>query len=137
MLRRLLFFTLGILISIVFLSIGPDNRLKNTFYAYIDYFNMDKRVITHLYNSDTQYSITAQCQLVYYDMEKSDLLLVLDNGSVNFDLSINNGENCQYYVIENTVGDNSLSVTFEYCYKENTVQVMNFRVNNDPEVCKF
>ncbi len=137
MLRRLLFFMIGIFISILFLSIGPENRLKNTFYAYIDYFNMDKRVITHLHNSDTKYSIKAECQLVYYNMNKSDLLLVLENGSVNFDLSEKDGSNCQYYVVENDVNNNNLSVTFEYCYQENTVKVMEFTVNSEPEVCEF
>jgi len=51
--RRLLFFGFGALISIFFLSMGPENRLKDTFYAYMDYFDMDKRVITHLYPNTT------------------------------------------------------------------------------------
>ena len=41
-------FGFGALISIFFLSLGPENRLKKTFYAYIDYFNVNKRVIYHL-----------------------------------------------------------------------------------------
>ena len=40
--RRLLFFGFGALISIIFLSMGPENRLKKTFYAYIDYFDMEE-----------------------------------------------------------------------------------------------
>ena len=51
MLRRLIFFGFGVFISIMFLSMGPENRLKNTFYAYIDYFNINKRVINHLITS--------------------------------------------------------------------------------------
>jgi len=90
--RRLLFFGFGALISIFFLSLGPENRLKDTFHAYVDYFNMDKRVISHLINDSTIFTAKAECQLVYYNMSKEDLLLVLDQGKVNFDLSDEDGE---------------------------------------------
>ena len=86
--RRLLFFGFGALISIIFLSMGPENRLKTTFYAYIDYFNMDKRVITHLRSDSTSFTIESECQLVYYDISKQDLLSVLENGEVSFTLFI-------------------------------------------------
>ena len=101
MFRRFLLFGFGVLISIFFLSLGPENRLKDTFYAYIDYFDMDKRVISHLYNDNTSFTVKAECQLVYYNMTKEVLLSVLDNGEVNFDLSDEDGEPCQYFVIEN------------------------------------
>ena len=55
MYRRLLLFGFGALISMFFLSLGPENRLKNTFYAYLDYFDIDKRVITHLINDSTSF----------------------------------------------------------------------------------
>ena len=111
--RRLLFFGFGALISIFFLSMGPENRLKDTFYAYMDYFDMDKRVITHLYPNTTDtdgnviaiatdFTTQAECQLVYYNMTKEDVLTVLEDGEVNFDLSEEDGEPCQYYVIENS-----------------------------------
>ena len=45
MLRRLMFFGAGALISIIFLSSGPENRLKSTFYSYVDYFNDGERVV--------------------------------------------------------------------------------------------
>ena len=89
MTRRLLFFGCGALISIFFLSMGPENRLKQTFYAYMNYFDMDKRVIAHLVNDSTSFTTMAECQLVYYNLTKDDLLTVLDEGKVNFDLSIN------------------------------------------------
>ena len=87
MTRRLLFFGFGALISIFFLSMGPENRLKDTFYAYIDYFDMDKRVISHLYPNttddegniisiDPDFSTKAECQLVYYNLTKEELLTV-------------------------------------------------------------
>ena len=134
--RRLLFFGFGALISIFFLSLGPENRLKDTFYAYIDYFDMDKRVISHLKNDSTTFTAKAECQLAHYNMTKQGLLSVLDKGEVNFDLSDEDGEPCQYYVIENTIKGNNLSVEFELCYYNNkSVKVMAFTANNEKEVC--
>ena len=136
--RRLLLFGFGALVSIFFLSLGPENRLKDTFYAYIDYFNMDKRVISHLINDSTTFTIKAECQLVYYSMTKDVLLSVLDEGEVNFDLSDEDGEPCQYFVIENIVDGNELSVEFELCYYNNkSVKVMAFTSNSEKEVCNF
>jgi hypothetical protein len=136
--RRLLFFGFGALISIFFLSMGPENRLKKTFYAYIDYFDMDKRVITHLVNDSTSFTTMAECQLVYYNLTKDDLLTVLNKGEVNFDLSDKDGEPCQYYVVENTINGNNLSVKFELCYYNNkSVRVMTFTANKEEEVCNF
>lgn len=136
--RRLLFFGFGALISIFFLSMGPENRLKKTFYAYMDYFDMDKRVITHLVNDSITFTIKAECQLVYYNISKADLLLVLDDGEVNFDLSNQDGEPCQQYIIENTINGAELAVEFELCYYNNkSVEVLSIIVNNDKEVCDF
>ena len=147
--RRLLFFGFGALISVSFLSMGPENRLKDTFYAYMDYFDMDKRVITHLYPNttdeqgnvisiDTDFSTKAECQLVYYNLTKNDLLSVLEDGEVNFELSDEDGEPCQYFVIENSVNGNALSVTFELCYyNDKSVKVITFRSNKEDEVCDF
>ena len=147
--RRLLFFGFGAFISVFFLSMGPENRLKDTFYAYMDYFDMDKRVITHLYPNatdeqgnvisiDTDFSGKAECQLVYYNLTKNDLLSVLEDGEVNFELSDEDGEPCQYFVIENSVNGNALSVTFELCYyNDKSVKVMTFTSNKEDEVCDF
>ena len=136
--RRFFFFGCGVLISIFFLSMGPENRLKKTFFAYIDYFNIDKRVITHLVNDSTSFTTMAECQLVYYNLTKDDLLSVLDQGKVNFDLSDKDGDPCQYYVVENTINKNNLAVKFELCYYNNkSVRVMTFTANGDAEVCNF
>ena len=135
MYRRLLLFGFGALVSIFFLSLGPENRLKNTFYAYLDYFDMDKRVITHLINDSTSFTDLAQCQLDYYNMTEEDLLSVLNKGEVNFKLSEEDREPCQYFVIENTFDNYFLSVNFELCYNNNkSVRVMSFRANNK-QVC--
>ena len=135
--RRFLFFGLGALISIIFLSLGPENRLKKTFYDYIDYFSLDKRVIYHLENDSTTFSIKAECQLVYYSLSKDDLLEVLEGGEVNFEKSQTEKIPCQYYVVENTINEMELSVTFEFCDKENTVKVMDFIAKSEEEVCDF
>ena len=138
MARRLLFFGFGALISIFLLSMGPENRLKDTFYAYMDYFDMDQRVITHLENDSTTFTTMAECQLVYYNLSKEDILTVLDEGEVNFDASEKDGDPCQYYVIENTINGNDLAVKFELCYYNNkSVKVMTFTLNQEKEVCNF
>ena len=147
--RRLLFFGFGALISVFFLSMGPENRLKKTFYAYLDYFDMDKRVISHLYPNttddegnvlliDPEFSMQAECQLVYYNLTKKDLLSVLEDGEVNFELSDEDGEPCQYFVIEKLIKGNALSVTFELCYyNDKSVKVMNFKSNKEKGDCDF
>ncbi len=135
--RRFLFFGLGALISIIFLSLGPENRMKKTFYAYIDYFSLDKRVIYHLENDSTTFSTKAECQLVYYSLSKEDLLEVLEGGEVNFEKSQTEKKPCQYYVVENTINEMELSVTFEFCDKANTVKLMSFTANTEEEVCNF
>ena len=147
--RRFLFFGFGALISVFFLSMGPENRLKKTFYAYLDYFDMNQRVISHLYPNttdeegnliliDPEFSTQAECQLVYYSLTKEDLLSVLEDGEVNFELSDEDGEPCQYFVIENSVKGNALSVTFELCYyNDKSVKVMKFTSNNEKGACDF
>ena len=136
MLRRLSFFGFGVLISIFFLSMGPENRLKNTFYAYIDYFNMNKRVISHLVNEKTLFTDESECQLSYFDISKDELLGVLNDGNVNFDLSDQNSEPCQYFVIENTLRGDKVTVEFELCYyNDKSVRVMKFYFNNELKIC--
>ena len=135
MLRRLILFGFGALISIFFLSLGPENRLKTTFYAYVDYFSLDKRVINHLYSDSTSFSLKSECQLVYFDLTKPKLLTVLDGGEVNFSKSEKNREPCQLYLIENKIEDKDFEVLFEYCYTEQSVSVLNINVLDEDSVC--
>ena len=138
MVRRLLFFGFGALISIFFLSLGPENRMKDTFYAYIDYFDMNKRVISHLINDSTTFSAKSECQLVYYDVTKDELLSVLDGGEVNFDLSDEDSEPCQYFIIEKMIIGKQFSVEFELCYYNNkSVKIIAFTADNEKYVCDF
>lgn len=135
MIRRLVLFGFGALISIFFLSLGPENRLKKTFYAYIDYFNVNKRVIYHLYSDSTHFTSKSECQLVYYSLDKSTLLNVLDGGKVNFSKSEKDKEPCQIYMIENIINAKNFEVLFEYCYSEEKVTVLSINEIGNEEVC--
>lgn len=135
--RRLLFFAFGAFISIILLSMGPENRMKKTFYAYIDYFNIDKRVIWHLENNITTFSTKAECQLVYYSLSEKELLSVLNGGEVNFEKSNTEKTPCQLYVVQNSLNKMDLLVNFKFCDNESTVEVMGFTVNSEMEVCNF
>ena len=135
MIKRIVLFGFGALISIFFLSLGPENRLKNTFYAYIDYFNINKRVIYHLKKDQPFFSTTAECQLVYFDTDKANVLSVLDGGEVNFSKSNKEHEPCQLYLIENQIEEDFFEVMFEYCSKTKKVTVINISLNNI-EACK-
>ena len=137
MVRRFLFFGIGVLISVIFLSMGPENRLRKTFYDYIDYFNMDKRVIYHLHNDSTTFSTKAVCQLAYYNLSEAELLQVLENGEVIFDLSEKDSKPCKYFVVQNKINEMDLLVTFEFCDKANTVKVMGFKTRIEEEACDF
>ena len=128
-------FGFGALISIFFLSLGPENRLKKTFYAYIDYFNVNKRVIYHLYSDSTHFTAKSGCQLVYYGLDKPTLLNVLDGGKVNFSKSEKDKEPCQIYMIENIINAKNFEVLFEYCYSEEKVTVLSINEIGIEEVC--
>jgi len=137
MVRRIVLFGFGALISIFFLSLGPENRLKNTFYAYLDYFNLDKRVIYHLSKEDPFFSTKSECQIVYYNLDKSKILSVLDGGEVNFSKSNKNQDPCPIYVVENELEDDFIEVTFEYCTDYNKVSIIGFTINSKEGICEF
>ena len=135
MLRRFIFFGFGALISIILLSLGPENRFKKTFYNYVDYFNMNKRVIYHLKNNSVDFSVKAECQLIYYDFTEEELLKVLDDGKVNFRLSDRDMKPCKYFVLENKLNGFDLMVNFKFCNKDNLVEVVSFKEKGEKEVC--
>ena len=136
MFKRIILFGFGALVSIFFLSLGPENRLKNTFYAYVDYFNVDKRVIYHLNSDETFFSSKSECQLIYYNLDKIELLSVLDGGEVNFSKSDKDRKPCQLYFVENMINNNSAEVLFEYCSVDNKVTVKSFIINQEERVCE-
>jgi len=135
MFKRLVLFGFGALISIFFLSLGPENRLKETFYAYVDYFSLDKRVINHLYSDSTVFSTKSECQLVNYGLSKENLLTVLDGGEVNFSKSDKKRSPCQLFLIENKINNKSYEVLFEYCDLDKNVSVININILDAVSVC--
>ena len=134
MLRRLIFFGFGVFISIMFLSMGPENRLKNTFYAYVDYFNINKRVINHLISDSTIISDKVNCKMLEYNLSKDDMLSVLNNGKVNFDKSQTIKSPCQIFCIENQESLKNYEVIFEFCDIKNRVTVIDLNLLNEENI---
>ena len=95
MLRRLIFFGVGALISIIVLSIG-DNRVKDTFVAYINYFNPEKRVINQFLFADHK---------IYLDSNsnRSEIDLFLNKAWVNNEMT-DKDSYPQVFVLDNIVG---------------------------------
>ena len=108
MTRRLLFFGCGALISIFFLSLGPENRLKRTFYSYVDYFNPEKRVVGQLLLSD---------YIIYTNNDSSEIANFLEGSWINHELT--NKENYpQIFVLDNLVEEISSRLTVHFYHKE-------------------
>ena len=138
MIRRLVFFGIGCFISLMFLSIGPENRLKETFIAYINYFNINKRVIYHLDKGEAIiFSDQALCQMLYYNLNRKEVLSVLDNGEVNFHLSDNKSKPNQLFVIENMLNNQKIAVRFSYFDVKEKVQLLSFWYKGDEEKCIY
>ena len=108
MLRRLKFFGAGALISILFLSMGPENRMKDTFYAYIDYFNPEKRVVDQLLISDS---------IIYNDVSSVEIKNILEGAWVNHDLT-NKSSYPQFFVIENIIDEKNRRVSINFYDRE-------------------
>ena len=111
--------------------------MKNTFYAYLDYFNLDKRVIYHLSKEDPFFSTKSECQIVYYNLDKSKILSVLDGGEVNFSKSNKKQDPCPIYIVENELEDNFIEVAFEYCSEDKKVTILGFSINKEEGICEF
>ena len=109
MFRRLKFFTGGALISILILSIGPENRLKDTFYAYVDYFNPEKRVVSQLTISDSI--------LVIPEISEEDLYNIYKGSWVNSDLS-DKYSYPQKFVLDNFVEGENVRITVQFYDRE-------------------
>ena len=136
MLRRLLCFGFGFVLSSLVVSVGPNNRLKQTFLAYINYFNIDKRVIYHLdKGEDTIFSELAECQIQCYHIDKEKVLSVLLSGRINFDKSQKHTKPCQLYVVEDQESDCFISVEFKYCSKSEIVEVIYISLDIENITC--
>ena len=109
MLRRLKFFAAGALISILVLSMGPENRLKDTFYAYMDYFNPEKRVISQLSISDSI--------VIIPEISKEELQNIYDGAWVNNDLSEKDSYP-QKFVLDNVVEGENVRLMVQFYDRE-------------------
>ncbi|HIG31994.1 MAG TPA: hypothetical protein EYQ09_00925 [Flavobacteriales bacterium] len=92
--RRLLFFGFGALISISFLSLGPENRLKSTFYEYVNYYNPEKRVVSQL--------LQKEHDIIYTNNDSSEIANFLEGSWVNHELT-NKESYPQIFVLDNLV----------------------------------
>ena len=108
--RRLLFFGFGALISISALYFLDDdsNRMKQTLYAYIDYFNPEKRVVNQLLLSDS---------IIYTNNDSSEIADFLEGSWVNHELT--NKENYpQIFVLDNLVKEIPSRLKVYFYHKE-------------------
>lgn len=136
MLRRFILFGFGIFLGIFFLSFGPNNRLKETFYSYVKYFNINSRVIFHLNKGDKiLISSKANCQIEYYQLNKKDLLVDLQGCKVNFKLSDKKSKPCKTYVIEKNIKNKLLFLRFSFCDLKNKVTLLSCWYQNTHELC--
>lgn len=105
MFRRLKFFAAGAFISILLLSMGPENRLQDTFYAYVDYFNPEKRVISQLSISDSI--------VILPEISEEYLNKILKGSWVNNDLS-DKDSYPQKFVLDNLVEGENVRLTVQF-----------------------
>ena len=126
MLRRLMVFGIGAIISILILSIG-NNKLSNTFIAYFDSYNLDNRVIRQFELAD--YKIYRDSDTLSYkevdtffsannllNPNKKDILKVdsfLKNAWVNRKMS-NRESYPQIFVLDNVVGNQNQRLHCRY-----------------------
>lgn len=109
MLRRFKFFAAGALISILVLSMGPENRLKQTFYAYVDYFNPEKRVVSQLSISDSI--------IIFPEIYQEDLDKIYKDAWVNNDLS-DKDSYPQKFVLDNFIEGENVRLMLKFYDRE-------------------
>ena len=107
--RRFLFFGFGALVSIFFLSLGPENRLKSTFYENVDYFNADKRVVSQLLQKDHY--------IIYTKNDSSEIANFLEGSWVNHELT-NKEKYPQIFVLDNLVKEIPSRIIVHFYNKE-------------------
>jgi len=126
MLRRLMFFGVGALISIIVLSIG-NNRVRDTFIAYVDYYNLDNRPIRQFELAD--YKIYRDSDTLSFEEidtlfsskdllspEEEDIFEIhsfLNNAWVNRNMS-DRDSYPQIFVLDNVVGSQNQRLYCRY-----------------------
>ncbi len=137
MLKRIKFFGFGFLLSILILSFTGGNRLSDTFLAYINYFNMNKRVIYHLDKKEMLiFSEKSKCQMDLNKIEKKDISMILKNSKINFSKSKRSNDTCQFFVVEGLFLEDKIVMNFTFCADENTSTLNNIILNNNLVNCE-
>ena len=136
MIRRFILFGFGILLGIFFLSFGPNNRLKENLKDYINYFDMNSRVIYHL-NKGENIELTekAICQLSSYSLERNDVLIDFSDVNVNFSLSITKSSPCKTYIVEKVISNKLMQMKFLLCEKDTKVVLESLKFENEKSNC--
>jgi hypothetical protein len=120
--RRFGIFLVGVLLGVLFVRFAFPGR----FTEYLQYFDLDYRVIYHL-DQDTIYiSSAAQCHLECLHKDQQDVLQVLKDGEVNFGESQTKTFPCKTYTIENK----ELSAVFELCDEKVKLQKFTLQDNS-------
>ena len=120
--RRFGIFLVGVLLGVLLVRFAFPGR----FTEYLQYFDLDYRVIYHL-DQDTIYiSSAAQCHLECLQKDQQDVLQVLKNGEVNFGKSQTKTSPCKTYTIENE----DLSAVFELCDEKVKLQKFTLQDNS-------
>jgi len=104
MLRRLKFFGAGAFISIIFLVLGPENRLQKTFYSYIDYFNPEKRVVGQMILADSTN---------FFTFDTTEIKEFYEGAWVNHQMT-NKEEYPQVFVLDNFVNQINKRLTLYF-----------------------
>ncbi len=136
MIRRFILFGFGIFLGIFFLSFGPNNRLQENLKDYINYFDMNSRVIYHL-NKGENIELTdkAICQLSSYSLERNDLLIDISDANVNFSLSNTKSSTCKTYIVEKVIKNKLIQMTFLLCDNDTKVVLESLKFENEKSNC--
>ena len=136
MIRRFILFGFGIFLGVFFLSFGPNNRLKENLKDYINYFDMNSRVIYHL-NKGENIELTdkAICQLNSYSLERHDVLVDISDANVNFSLSNTKSSSCKTYIVEKVISNKLMQMKFLLCERDTKVVLESLKFENEKSNC--
>jgi len=136
MIRRFILFSFGIFLGVFFLSFGPNNRLKENLKDYINYFNMNSRVLYHLNKGENvELSEKAICQLSSYSLERNDLLIDISDATVNFSLSNTYSSSCKTYIVEKVINNKLMQMKFLLCDRDTKVVLESLEFKNEKPNC--
>ena len=136
MIRRFILFGFGIFLGVFFLSIGPNNRLKENLKDYINYFDINSRVIYHLNKGENiELSNKAICQISSYSLKRNDLILDFSDAQVNFSLSNTSSSKCKTYIVEKVINNKLMQMKFLLCERDTKVILESLKFENEKSNC--